>query len=95
MSSFMIVSLFRYTTPFYNSTNITLHPVRYLTTTPTGAILPEPKKNPFAILGVMCVVIPGIVVGALMAKNMAKSLKEIYPCFACGDDVDIYCIRNM
>lgn len=86
MASSRLVSLVRnINTPLYNSSKITS--VRHATTTPTGALLPEPQKIPFGLLGVVCAVIPGLLIGALISKNMANFLEE-NDLFVPSDDDD-------
>ncbi|CAH2048715.1 unnamed protein product, partial [Iphiclides podalirius] len=50
------------------SKNISRHePIvqkRTATTTPSGAILPEPEKTPFGLLSIVCAVVPGLLIGA-------------------------------
>ncbi|XP_052753219.1 essential MCU regulator, mitochondrial [Galleria mellonella] len=60
---------------------------RTATTTPSGAILPEPEKKPFGLLGVVCAVIPGLLIGAAISKNIANFLEE-NELFVPSDDDD-------
>ncbi|XP_047991734.1 essential MCU regulator, mitochondrial [Leguminivora glycinivorella] len=60
---------------------------RTATTTPTGAILPEPEKTPFGLLGIVCAVVPGLLVGAAISKNIANFLEE-NELFVPSDDDD-------
>lgn len=60
---------------------------RNATTTPTGAILPEPEKQPFGFLGLVCTVVPGLLIGAAISKNIANFLEE-NELFVPSDDDD-------
>ncbi|CAK1580476.1 unnamed protein product [Parnassius mnemosyne] len=60
---------------------------RTATTTPSGAILPEPEKTPFGLLGVVCAVVPGLLIGAAISKNIANFLEE-NELFVPSDDDD-------
>lgn len=60
---------------------------RTATTTPSGAILPEPEKTPFGLVGVVCAVIPGLLIGAAISKNIANFLEE-NELFVPSDDDD-------
>ncbi|XP_012150332.2 essential MCU regulator [Megachile rotundata] len=61
--------------------------VRSRTTTPSGAILPEPKRTRFGFLGVICSVMTGLVIGATLSKMMANFLEE-KELFVPSDDDD-------
>ncbi|XP_060826866.1 essential MCU regulator, mitochondrial [Bombus pascuorum] len=56
-------------------------------TTPSGAILPEPKRARFGFLGVICSVMTGLVIGATLSKMMANFLEE-KELFVPADDDD-------
>ncbi|CAB3227144.1 unnamed protein product [Arctia plantaginis] len=60
---------------------------RPATTTPTGAILPEPEKKPFGLLSIVMAVIPGLLIGAAISKNIANFLEE-NELFVPSDDDD-------
>lgn len=60
---------------------------RTVTTTPTGAILPEPEKQPFGFLGIIFAVVPGLLIGAAISKNIANFLEE-NELFVPSDDDD-------
>lgn len=60
---------------------------RLATTSPTGAILPEPEKQPFGLLGIVMTVIPGLLIGAAISKNIANFLEE-NELFVPSDDDD-------
>ncbi|GFG36245.1 hypothetical protein Cfor_10684 [Coptotermes formosanus] len=60
---------------------------RYATTTPTGAILPEPRKSPFGLIGIVLAVIPGLLIGANISKKIANFLEE-NDLFVPSDDDD-------
>lgn len=61
--------------------------LRSTITTPSGAILPEPKRTPFSLLGVISSVVFGLLVGATISKNMANFLEE-NDLFVPSDDDD-------
>lgn len=61
--------------------------VRSKITTPSGAILPEPKRTPFGFVRVICGVVLGLLVGATISKNMANFLEE-NDLFVPSDDDD-------
>ena len=56
-------------------------------TTPSGSILPEPKKPRFGVLGVICAVATGLFIGATISKNVANFLEE-NELFVPSDDDD-------
>lgn len=56
-------------------------------TTPTGGIAPEPHKTPFGLLGIVCAVVPGLLIGATISKNIANFLEE-NDLFVPSDDDD-------
>lgn len=58
------------------------------TTTPSGAILPEPKRTRFGFLGVICSVVAGLVIGATLSKMMANFLEEKELFIPSDDDDD-------
>lgn len=60
---------------------------RTATTTPSGAILPEPQKTPFGLVGIVCAVVPGLLIGAAISKNIANFLEE-NELFVPSDDDD-------
>lgn len=62
-------------------------PRRSATTTPTGAILPEPEKQPLGLLGIVFTVVPGLLIGAAISKNIANFLEE-NELFVPSDDDD-------
>lgn len=62
-------------------------PCRSRTTSPTGAILPEPKRTRFGLLGVVCSVLTGLVIGTNLSKMMANYLEE-KELFVPSDDDD-------
>lgn len=72
---------------FANSTRISANIVRNARTTPSGGILPEPQKTPFGLLGVVCAVVPGLLIGATISKNIANFLEE-NDLFVPSDDDD-------
>lgn len=60
---------------------------RNATTTSSGAILPEPERTPFGLLGLVCAVVPGLLIGAAISKNIANFLEE-NELFVPSDDDD-------
>ncbi|KAI4478208.1 PREDICTED: protein EMRE homolog, mitochondrial [Polistes canadensis] len=56
-------------------------------TTPSGAILPEPKRTPFGYLRVVGGILLGLIVGASLSKKMANFLEE-NDLFVPSDDDD-------
>ncbi|XP_011863680.1 PREDICTED: protein EMRE homolog, mitochondrial [Vollenhovia emeryi] len=86
--------LLRKVTPLFRGvtvlreTSVTSKPfLRSTITTPSGAILPEPKRTPFSFLGVVSSVIFGLLVGATISKNIANFLEE-NDLFVPSDDDD-------
>lgn len=61
--------------------------VRTATTSSTGALLPEPQKVPFGLMGIICTVVPGLLIGATISKYMANFLEE-NELFVPSDDDD-------
>lgn len=61
--------------------------VRTATTSPTGALLPEPQKIPFGLVGIIFTVVPGLLIGATISKYMANFLEE-NELFVPSDDDD-------
>ncbi|XP_015176599.1 PREDICTED: protein EMRE homolog, mitochondrial [Polistes dominula] len=61
--------------------------IRSKITTPSGAILPEPKRTPFGYLRVIGGILLGLVVGASLSKKMANFLEE-NDLFVPSDDDD-------
>ncbi|KOB71968.1 hypothetical protein OBRU01_12912 [Operophtera brumata] len=60
---------------------------RPATTTTTGAILPEPEKQSFGLIGIVMTIIPGLFVGAVISKSIANFLEE-NELFVPSDDDD-------
>lgn len=60
---------------------------RFVTHTPSGGICPEPEKTPFGLFGIVCAVIPGLLIGAIISKYMANFLEE-NELFVPSDDDD-------
>ncbi|XP_071447613.1 essential MCU regulator, mitochondrial-like [Hetaerina americana] len=60
---------------------------RTATNTSSGAMLPEPRRTPFGLIGVVCAVVPGLLVGATISKNIASFLEE-NDLFVPSDDDD-------
>lgn len=67
--------------------NMRPYNVRTATTSSTGALLPEPQKIPFGLVGIVCTVIPGLLIGATISKYMANFLEE-NELFVPSDDDD-------
>ncbi|KAL6267600.1 essential MCU regulator, mitochondrial [Pogonomyrmex barbatus] len=80
-------SLFRGGTILKKTKVISKPFLRTTITTPSGAILPEPKRTPFSFLGVVTSVIFGLLVGATISKNIANFLEE-NDLFVPSDDDD-------
>ncbi|KAF2880434.1 hypothetical protein ILUMI_25742 [Ignelater luminosus] len=55
--------------------------------TASGGIVAEPPKVPFGIVGVVCTVISGLLIGAAISKNIANFLEE-NDLFVPSDDDD-------
>ncbi|XP_035789211.1 essential MCU regulator, mitochondrial-like [Anopheles albimanus] len=53
----------------------------------SGALKPMPEITPFGLVGVICTVIPGLLIGATISKNMANFLEE-NDLFVPSDDDD-------
>lgn len=71
-----------------NTTKVISKPfLRSSITTPSGAILPEPKTTPFSFLGVFSSVVVGLLLGATASKNIANFLEE-NDLFVPSDDDD-------
>lgn len=60
---------------------------REATTTASGAVLPEPQKVPFGLLGLVFAVVPGLLIGATISKKIANFLEE-NDLFVPSDDDD-------
>ncbi|XP_029159656.1 essential MCU regulator, mitochondrial [Nylanderia fulva] len=80
-------SLFRGATILKETNAISRPILRSSITTPSGAILPEPKRTPFSFLGVVSSVVFGLLVGATISKNIANFLEE-NDLFVPSDDDD-------
>ncbi|PSN45746.1 Essential MCU regulator [Blattella germanica] len=61
--------------------------IRYATTSSSGAILPEPRKTPFGLIGLVFAVVPGLLIGANISKKIANFLEE-NDLFVPSDDDD-------
>ncbi|XP_058054249.1 essential MCU regulator, mitochondrial [Anopheles bellator] len=62
-------------------------PLRRKYTYRSGALKPMPDITPFGLFGVICTVIPGLLIGATISKNMANFLEE-NDLFVPSDDDD-------
>uniref|UniRef100_A0A182QVS4 Essential MCU regulator, mitochondrial n=1 Tax=Anopheles farauti TaxID=69004 RepID=A0A182QVS4_9DIPT len=62
-------------------------PLRRKYTYRSGALKPMPEITPFGLVGVICTVIPGLLIGATISKNMANFLEE-NDLFVPSDDDD-------
>jgi len=82
-----VTPLFRGRTVLRKTNTISKSFLRSTITTPSGAILPEPKRTPFSFLGVVTSVIFGLLVGATISKNVANFLEE-NDLFVPSDDDD-------
>ncbi|KAG6444505.1 essential MCU regulator, mitochondrial [Manduca sexta] len=85
MAIFRLSRLVLKSKPVANHKNVFLK--RTATTTPTGAILPEPEKQPFGLLSIVFTVVPGLLIGAAISKNIANFLEE-NELFVPSDDDD-------
>lgn len=61
--------------------------VRTATTTKHGVILQEPHRTSFGILKLILTVVPGLLIGATISKNIANFLEE-NELFVPSDDDD-------
>ncbi|XP_076166089.1 essential MCU regulator [Ptiloglossa arizonensis] len=61
--------------------------LRQRTTTPSGAILPEPKRTRFGFVGVICSIVIGLLIGITSSKLMVNFLEE-KELFVPSDDDD-------
>lgn len=57
-------------------------------TTPSGAILPEPKRTRFGFLGVISSVTIGLIIGTTLSKIIANFLEEKELFIPSDDDDD-------
>ncbi|XP_053671363.1 essential MCU regulator, mitochondrial [Anopheles nili] len=62
-------------------------PMRCKYTYRSGALKPMPVITPFGLIGIICTVIPGLLIGATISKNMANFLEE-NDLFVPSDDDD-------
>ncbi|XP_017776000.1 PREDICTED: protein EMRE homolog, mitochondrial [Nicrophorus vespilloides] len=62
-------------------------PVRFKTHKRSGAFMPEPPRTPFGMIGVICTVVPGLLIGATISKYIASFLEE-NDLFVPSDDDD-------
>ena len=62
--------------------------VRTFATSPSGQILPEPKRPRFGVLGVFIAVFSGLFIGATISKNLANFLEEAELFVPSEDDDD-------
>uniref|UniRef100_A0A336MPI5 Essential MCU regulator, mitochondrial n=1 Tax=Culicoides sonorensis TaxID=179676 RepID=A0A336MPI5_CULSO len=42
----------------------------------SGAFKPMPTSAPYGLVGLVCTVVPGLLIGAAISKNMASFLEE-------------------
>ncbi|XP_068898957.1 essential MCU regulator, mitochondrial [Tenebrio molitor] len=61
--------------------------VRTATSSKTGGVLPEPHKTSFGLIRLVLTVIPGLLIGAAISKNIANFLEE-NDLFVPSDDDD-------
>ncbi|XP_063972825.1 essential MCU regulator, mitochondrial [Diachasmimorpha longicaudata] len=80
-----IVSLLRAKTTLHQLNAVTAK--RTAITTRSGAILPEPKREPFGLFRVIVGVVVGVMIGATLSKNVANFLEE-NDLFVPSDDDD-------
>ncbi|XP_029364218.1 essential MCU regulator, mitochondrial [Echeneis naucrates] len=62
-------------------------PRRTAVCSPSGAVLPKPKKTPFGLVRIALVVMPFLYVGTQISKNFAALLEE-HDIFVPEDDDD-------
>ncbi|XP_052860537.1 essential MCU regulator, mitochondrial [Anopheles cruzii] len=62
-------------------------PLRRKYTYRSGALKPMPDITPFGLFGILCTVVPGLLIGATISKNMANFLEE-NDLFVPSDDDD-------
>ncbi|XP_020289064.1 essential MCU regulator, mitochondrial [Pseudomyrmex gracilis] len=82
-----VITLFRGKSVLKETNGMSKSFCRSPITTPSGAILPEPKRTPFSFLGVVSSVVFGLLVGATISKNVANFLEE-NDLFVPSDDDD-------
>ncbi|XP_028978879.2 essential MCU regulator, mitochondrial [Esox lucius] len=70
-----------------NSLGAALTKYRTVVYSPSGGILPKPKKTSFGLFRIAMVVIPFLYVGTLISKNFAALLEE-HDIFVPEDDDD-------
>ncbi|KAL1459028.1 hypothetical protein WDU94_011043 [Cyamophila willieti] len=70
-----------------SSPKITATQQRFITHTSSGGFCPAPEKTPFGLFGIVCAVIPGLLIGATISKYMANFLEE-NELFVPSDDDD-------
>ena len=70
-----------------NSAALNKMPTRSAVTTVTGSFLEEPQTVRMGLMFVTLTVIPGILIGATISKNLAKFLEE-NDLFIADDDDD-------
>lgn len=85
MSLVRTISFLRRSSSLYCNKNLIAK--RNATTTTSGALLPEPSKTPFGLFGVVCAVVPGLLIGAAISKTIANFLEE-NDLFVPSDDDD-------
>lgn len=61
--------------------------IRNATQKKSGALYPEPPSTPFGLVGIVAAVVPGLLIGATISKNIANFLEE-NDLFVPSDDDD-------
>ncbi|KAG8227476.1 hypothetical protein J437_LFUL002365 [Ladona fulva] len=83
----MASALVRSSWRLFSGNTIRQNNSKQATTTASGGMLPEPRRTPFGLIGVVCAVIPGLLIGATISKNIASFLEE-NDLFVPSDDDD-------
>ncbi|GAB0091482.1 Essential MCU regulator, mitochondrial [Sergentomyia squamirostris] len=66
----------RFLRPLILSARLEMSTVRYKTYFRSGAIKPLPDSVNYGLVGIFCTVIPGLLIGAAISKNVANFLEE-------------------
>lgn len=80
-----IMSLLKAKTTLHELNAITAR--RTAITSRSGAVLPEPQREPFGLFRVVLGVVVGVMIGATLSKNIANFLEE-NDLFVPSDDDD-------
>ncbi|KAJ3642805.1 hypothetical protein Zmor_025558 [Zophobas morio] len=71
----------------WKSPSLNLGGIRTGTSSRSGGVLPEPHKTSFGLLRIVLTVVPGLLIGAAISKNIANFLEE-NDLFVPSDDDD-------